>query len=183
MKKHILRIYVGCALNGAPPKFRKKVEKFKARIARRHPEWKILKFLGLGKAEKGSVYRHDIDCVKSCDLMVAICDHISTGLGIEIGVAVEGEIKKPVLFVTHRDWKGTRMVTDIPFHYPHRAAFQQYDGLNDVEQFIITALDKLCPMGRRPRKVLKPGESGYVEDLNSGELKFIIGPYPSFLSA
>lgn len=110
MKKPV--VYIACALTYAPEEFKASVEALKKKLE----ESKIcivLKFKGLSDANVPyDVYVHDINkCVRKCDLLVAICDHPSIGLGYEM--ATQGEARrKPILAVAHKDTKITKLILD-----------------------------------------------------------------------
>ena len=100
---------MACPLTHASPSDIEEVEIFKAELR----SWgiEVLEFLGLENGNARDVWDHDIGCVDSCDLLVAICNNPSTGLGIEI--ARQAMYKGgPVLAVAHKDAKVTRMILD-----------------------------------------------------------------------
>lgn len=88
-----LKIYVGCALSGAPPEFVARVQMFKKALRAR--DFEVINWYGDdGRPHpemggRGVVYDHDIwKGVGGCDLFVVIADEPSTGLGIELGAAI-----------------------------------------------------------------------------------------------
>ena len=105
-----LRVYVGCSLTHAPVEFRQSVEELKERL---REICEVLSFKGLSDANlPHDVYTHDIvDCVYKCDLMVAICDYPSIGLGWEMATQIEKR-KKPLLAFAHIDSKVTKLILD-----------------------------------------------------------------------
>jgi hypothetical protein len=142
MKQESYDIYFGHALTRASLLFREKVEAFKAQLEAKRPNWHLLKFFGLGKSPKdGVIYTFDISQVKRAHLVVIVCDEESFGAGQESGVALEGEIKVPVLFVAHRDWERTRMVTGPAEVYPNRVLFRRYKDMDEIEGFIEEAIE------------------------------------------
>jgi nucleoside 2-deoxyribosyltransferase len=70
------------------------------------------------------LYEHDLNCVKSCDFMIAECSCTSTGLGFEIGVAVEND--KPILAIAQEGVRVTRMVQGIT--HPKFSFLRYVDG-------------------------------------------------------
>ena len=141
MKQESYDIYIGHALTRASDAFKERVTVFKAELAKRRIHWNILRFFGLGPSPKdGAIYTFDISQVKRAHLVVIICDEESLGAGQESGVALEGEIKVPVLFVAHRDWERTRMVTGPAEVYPNRVLFRRYKDMSEIEGFIEEAI-------------------------------------------
>ena len=88
--KYPFKVYVGCSLTHAPKKFRDEVENFKNKL---REICEVLDFYGLADKDiPREVYEHDIhNCVGKCDLLLAICDFPSLGLGWELGTQVEKE--------------------------------------------------------------------------------------------
>lgn len=132
-----LKIYVGCSLTHAPAGFVQDVEEFKRSLRERG--YQVLDFLGLKGGTAAAIYRHDIhECVGGCDLFLAICDYPSTGLGYELGVAVEKH-GTPTLAVAHVDSVVTELVVGVDAaHF----RFERYAKLADVLPFV----DKLAEM-------------------------------------
>ncbi|HEV8677507.1 MAG TPA: hypothetical protein VN701_01610 [Candidatus Paceibacterota bacterium] len=128
-----LRLYVGCALTEAPPEFRERVEELKALL---RPRYDVLEFLGLMAGTPADVYETDIQAnVCTADVMLAICDYPSTGLGFELAVAVR-ERRIPVLAVAHEKKRITRLVLGLPEHHGN-AGFKTYrDLLGDVPRLL-----------------------------------------------
>ncbi len=102
------KLYVGCSLTHAPKAFREDVAVFKNSLK---TTYDVLEFVGLEAGTPADVYRHDTECVRSCDLFIALCDFPSIGLGYELGLATE--LGKPVIAAAHRDAKVTRLVLGI----------------------------------------------------------------------
>lgn len=101
------KIYVGCSLTDAPKEFIEKVNSLKEIL--RSMGFEVLDFLGLTEGSCEDVAIHDIqNCVRQCDLFLAICDLPSTGLGIELGDA--GAFERKTLAVAHVNAKVTRLV-------------------------------------------------------------------------
>ncbi len=107
----------------------------------------MLKFKGLSdKYVPHDVYIHDINkCVRKCDLLVAICDYPSIGLGYEM--ATQGEARhRPILAVAHKEALISKLIIDTrtPGY-----EFKRYEKLLDVYHMIIAKLRSLD--GTRPR--------------------------------
>ena len=95
-----LKVYVGCALTHASEDFKKQVEEFKQELRN---VCEVLCFLDIGEATPNAVYQHDIhNCVMQSDLLVAITDQPSTGLGYEMATQTEAR-RKPLLAIAHED--------------------------------------------------------------------------------
>jgi len=134
-----LKIYVGCALTHAPEEFRKSVEVLKNRLKE---VGQVLAFKGLSDANlPHDVYTHDIiGCVQQCDLLVAICDYPSIGLGWEMAVQTEVR-KKPILAVAHKDAKISKLILDpqLPGY-----EFVRYENLcDDVYNLVVEKIKSL----------------------------------------
>lgn len=128
-----VRVYVGCALTSAPRAFRENVEWVKKQL-RAQPTIELLEFLGLEKGTARDVYNHDIvDCVGTCDIMVAICDYPSTGLGFEMATQI-GRRKPLLAFATH-DAKVTRLILDMP------VADYRFERFNDFMEIFNATME------------------------------------------
>lgn len=125
------RIYVGGSLTHASESFRSQVGWLKNRLRERG--WIVLEFLGLENGTARDVYDWDIyKCVGTCDLLVAVCDHPSIGLGVELGIAVEKH-GVWVLAVAHRDTYVSRLIEGIPHK---RFSFARYRDLEEVVGYV-----------------------------------------------
>lgn len=110
-----IKLYVGCAILGFSDSERKKfleqVTRVKAVL--RAKGFEVLEFIGWGDHPASEVYEHDIvNCVSTCDAILAICDHPSTGLGYELATAIEKR-GIPVLAVAHQDAHVSKVVLGI----------------------------------------------------------------------
>jgi len=122
-----MKIYVGCALTEASEDFKKMVAEFKLRLKTESLE--VLEFIGLVDGTPTDVYRHDIfDCVGNADLMIAICDQPSTGLGYELCEALRVR-NIPVLGVAKEGARVTRLVLGID--HP-KFSFERYVSDDDL---------------------------------------------------
>ncbi len=115
-----VKVYVGCSLTHAPAEFRQAVEDLKIKL---REICEVLEFKGLSDDHlPNDVYRHDIlGCVCECELLVAICDYPSLGLGWEMAVQSEKRAM-PVLAVAHLSSKVSKLVLDpqLPGYEFHR---------------------------------------------------------------
>ena len=142
-KKKTKIVYVGCALTNVPDEFKEdfscKVEELKKKL---EGICIVLKFKGLSDGNiPYDVYVHDINkCVRKCDLLVAICDYPSIGLGYEM--ATQGESrKKPTLAVAHIESRISKLILD-----PRTPGyeFKRYKNLvDDVYEFVAERLKTL----------------------------------------
>jgi hypothetical protein len=105
-----IKVYIGCSLTYAPEDFKKNVESLKKKLTK---DCHLLHFKGLSDQNiPRDVYIHDIvNNVRQSDLLVAICDYPSTGLGYEIAVQAEDR-KMPVLAVAHKDSLVSKLIID-----------------------------------------------------------------------
>ncbi|MFA5155575.1 MAG: hypothetical protein WC453_04030 [Patescibacteria group bacterium] len=124
MEYYYFKVYVGCSLTHAPAEFRSSVERLQERLK---GVCQVLVFKGLADANiPHDVYVYDIrGCVYKCDLLVAICDFPSLGLGWEMATQAEKR-KRPLLAVAHREAKVSKLVIDpqLPGY-----EFRRYDDL------------------------------------------------------
>lgn len=125
MKK---KVYVGCALTGAPGAFVSLVESLKQKL---REKYEVMEFLGLVDGTSTDVFERDSACVRECDLFLAICDVTSLGLGIELGIAAC--IGKPTIAVAHNKTTVSRMVQGIT---NPRFTFKRYESIDDVLRFV-----------------------------------------------
>lgn len=124
-----LNLYIGCALTHASEDFKSAVQALKDRLKE---SVNVLEFIGLVDGTAEDVYEHDINhCVRHCDLLVAICDQPSIGLGYELAVQVEDR-KTPALAVAHEDAKVTRLVLGINQPNFEFCRYQNFDHLYGI---------------------------------------------------
>ncbi|MBU0611882.1 hypothetical protein KKA39_02325 [Patescibacteria group bacterium] len=127
----IIKVYVGCALTYAGEDFKRDIEFLKI-FLRSIKGVEVLEFIGLVNGTPVDVYEHDIhNCVGGGDLIIAECSFPSTGLGWEIGTAVEKH-KKHVLAVAKADAKVTRLVIGAQCERNPNYSFQTYDSLEKL---------------------------------------------------
>ncbi|MCC6198694.1 hypothetical protein IT401_00540 [Candidatus Nomurabacteria bacterium] len=88
-----LKVYVGCGLTHAPQEYRLMIASFKERLAKE--SWlQVLEFVTpnsvLPKPDAHHIYLNDIhECVGTADAMIGDLTYPSTGLGWELGTAIE----------------------------------------------------------------------------------------------
>ena len=118
-------VYVGCGLTDAPQEFTDQVGKLKENL-REIPHVRVLDFVGQDDTDPIEVRKNDLSQVASCDLMVAICEFGSTGLGMEMQKAV-AENKHILAFASTPD--RSQLVRGID---SDRFSFFQYEQMQDV---------------------------------------------------
>ena len=127
------KIYVGCSLQHAPKEFVEGIKKFKEALS---GEYEVMEFAGLTAKTAQEVYEKDTNCVRTCDIFIADCTYLSTGLGMEIGIALENN--KPILAIAKNGATVTRMVLGIP---AKNFSFMWYDDALDVVEDIKKRID------------------------------------------
>ncbi|MEK7060069.1 MAG: hypothetical protein AAB970_00395 [Patescibacteria group bacterium] len=141
MKKDIL-IYVGCALTHADKYFRQNIELLKDHL-RLMEGVKVLEFIGLVNGTPVDVYEHDIhNCVEKADLFIAECSYPSTGLGWELGTAVEKH-SKHVLAVAMLDKTITRLVIGANCERNPKYSFQIYTSLDELVNLCVKKVEQI----------------------------------------
>jgi hypothetical protein len=126
----MLKIYVGFSITGAPPEFIARVQELREAL-REHFE--VMEFVPVTEGTCADVYRNDIkECVANCDLMVAICDHPSTGLGYEMCYAAE-VAQKPLLAVAHHGSNVSRLIQGID---QEKFTMKRYQELGEVVRLV-----------------------------------------------
>lgn len=138
------QVYVGCGLTHASQEFRDQVEAFKKDLGQ---FCTVLDFLGIGtSATPRQVYDHDIgNCVENADLLVAICDEPSTGLGYELATQIEKR-GKPCLMVARRGAVVTRLILDMG---KQGAEFRRYDHFSEVLHMTIEKLTEMAAANKQ----------------------------------
>ncbi|HEY1064418.1 MAG TPA: hypothetical protein VGE30_03970 [Candidatus Saccharimonadales bacterium] len=121
------KVYVGCSLNQAPADFRQMVSDFKDQL--RAEGYEVLEFVGVTGGTPKDVYETDINCVRSCQAFIAVCDLPSLGLGQEIQEAIH--LGTPTLVVGHVDANVSRMVIGAA-EIESTVTFVRYENLADV---------------------------------------------------
>lgn len=100
------KLYVGCGLTHASEEFKQEVLRFRGAL---EEDFEVLKFVGISpETPAARVYEHDITCVTASDLLLGVCDEVSTGLGWEMGYGAA--LGKRILAVAHQDTHVTKMV-------------------------------------------------------------------------
>jgi nucleoside 2-deoxyribosyltransferase len=103
-----MKIYLANSLTHAPEEYKSEMAKLRSKLSQDH---EVSEYLGLINGNAEAVFRHDIGCVKNCDLLLAEVSYPSTGLGFEIATGLN--LGKKVLAVAQKDAKVTRMILGI----------------------------------------------------------------------
>ena len=104
-------MYFACALTGTSDQFQKSMNQWRDEYLAMHFE--ILKFAWLDGAPDPSVtniHEHDLNRVESADIIVAMLDNPSFGVGMELQHAIQ--LKKPVIGFKTEGVAVSRMITD-----------------------------------------------------------------------
>ena len=131
-------IYVGMALTDAPEEFRTTFQAELKTALRKISDVEVLDFVGLEKGTAADVYEYDRKCTEDCDLLVAICDHASIGLGME--VVFRHSTKKPLLLFAHKDSKVTRML--LGFAEGEGYVFTRYENVDEIVSEVKKEIEK-----------------------------------------
>lgn len=139
------KLYVGCSLTSAPEAFKAAVEEFKHALRREGHE--VFDFVGLVHGTPKDVYEWDINhCVRDCDLLVAVCDEPSIGLGWEMAAATR--LGKPVLAIAYTNAKVTRLVQGAAAVEPN-VRFERYTDIVDMLPVVNEMLGAGANRGRK----------------------------------
>jgi hypothetical protein len=123
------KVYVACALTYAPQDFVEGIKILKEKLSEK---FEVLDFVGTG-GEPKEIYEWDIHhCVKNADIIIALCDFPSIGLGYEMATMLE-KYNKPVFAFAHNDAKVTKLVLGIQ----HPAfIFNRFEHMNEIMDHI-----------------------------------------------
>ena len=119
-----MKIYLANSLTQAPEEFKRQMLNLREKLKE---DYEVLEYMGLADGDAVSVYRHDIDCVKSCDAVVAEVSFPSTGLGIEIATALQNG--KKVLAFAKTEARVSRMVQGIA---DKNFSFRRYGEIDEI---------------------------------------------------
>ncbi len=120
-------LYVGCALRGAPAEFVAGVTELKKML---DPHFTVLHFIGLSPtATAAEIYTTDITCAAEADLMLAVADVPSTGLGLELGK--RAALGKPTVIAYRENVDLSRMVLGLASLHENFSVliYRDYDDL------------------------------------------------------
>lgn len=131
------RIYIGCSLNNAPDDFIENISDFKNEL-RSKGKYEVLEFVGKVGGSNVDVFKWDIEqCVDKCDVMIAVCDLPSTGLGIEIERM--SSRKRPVLLLANSNSSVSRLIQGYA-EVNELMTFKRYSSFNDMVKISKTFL-------------------------------------------
>lgn len=126
MKK---KLYIGCSIYNASEAFLQEIKEFKQSLSQ---NFEVLDFvppeLQTDATTPQDIVKHDLSQVRSCDLLVGICDHPSLGLGIEIGTA--NAMQKPIILAA-QNTNISRMIRGNDIENPN-STFTTYANLSDL---------------------------------------------------
>jgi hypothetical protein len=167
------RLYVGHKLTNANRAFLTKMSILRDGIEHELAgEFVVLKFLGLVGGTSFDVFQRDIIVnVATCDLMVAIIDEESTGLGLEIGLALS-RYGKPILLIQHSSVPHvSRLVLGAAAHHVEDMV---HVIVNDQSDIIKAIRDSVGWFALHARRAARAGfdpscEQAWAFDPNHGE--------------
>lgn len=138
VRKKKIKVYVGCALTHASDSFKQDIIKLKEKLKRKY---EILEFLGQGlEYTPEQVFLWDINCVRSCDVLIANVTYPSIGLGAEFGTAIERN--KPIITIAEETARVSRFV----YGYKNKNYFtKRYASITDAVVFIDEKIQELFP--------------------------------------
>lgn len=103
-----MKIYLAHSLTQAPEEFKQEMLELREQLKAKH---EVLEFKGLVAGTPEDVYKHDTQCVKDCDLLLAEASYPAIGLGFEIAIALN--LGKQILAVAKTEAKVSRLVLGI----------------------------------------------------------------------
>jgi hypothetical protein len=146
-----LKVYIGCALSEHPKEVSEKmveyVEYLKSNLSQF--EMKILDFVTPSNNGKKNVYLTDMNTIRTCDVVIALCHHPSTGLGMEIQEAIKNRIQVIALSHRKRD-KMSKMITGPCKAFDHVTAIGEITSKEKALATILTELDKVGALRHVP---------------------------------
>lgn len=123
-------LYFGCALHGLPDEHRQEMVKLRESFK---DHFFVLEFCPADTPPR-EIYSKDIhESVAKADLMVAICDKPSLGLGYEMGVRVE-KYGLPLLCLAHEDSPVSGLIRGV--HHP-RFEFKRYRSTEEILKLVL----------------------------------------------
>jgi hypothetical protein len=164
---------VGHKLTNASEAFLTKMSLLRDGIERElADEFVVLKFLGLVGGTSFDVFEQDINVnVATCDLMLAIIDEDSSGLGFEIATALS-RYGKPILLVQHASVPHvSRLILGAA---EHNAGNMRHVIVNDQSDIIRAIREAVVWFNLYERRAARSGfdpgcEQAWAFDPNHGE--------------
>jgi hypothetical protein len=168
-----LRLYVGHKLTNASEALLTKMSLLRDGIERElADEFVILKFLGLVGGTSFDVFQQDINVnVATCDLMLAIIDEDSSGLGFEIATALS-RYGKPILLIQHSNVPHvSRLIIGAAEHNQGNMLHVIVNDQSDIIRAIRESVNWFSLYARRAARAgFDPGcEQAWAFDPNHGE--------------
>jgi hypothetical protein len=107
-----MEVYLGMALSWTPCEWREEFEPLVRSVIADIPEvTRVTEFQGVA-GDADTVYQTDIKLARSADLMIALTEHPSIGLGMEIQARIE--LGKPTFVLHTNDSSISRMLFKAP---------------------------------------------------------------------
>jgi hypothetical protein len=144
MKK--VRVYIGCALTHASDEYKNQIHQFKKKL--REVEWiEVLDFWSKEGVvpDPYDIYCTDIhDCVGTADAIVAELSNPSTGLGWELGVAVE-KLKIRTIMLASSKSRVSHLPIGAPHHEQNGHVTMHYyeDSLEEILDLVLKELEEV----------------------------------------
>ncbi len=120
---------MACALTQSSEEWRQSIKDFKEEL--QALDFAILEFFDLKAGTPPEVTRYDLEQVRNCDLMVAIADEPSLGLGAELMYRV-AILAKPALVFVKNGYYLSRFILGMPSLYPDMEEVKRYHSLQEV---------------------------------------------------
>lgn len=108
-----ISLYLGHALMRAPLAFRQQMADLKNRLA--ISGFRVLEFFDLKVGTASEAIRHDLRQVEDCDLLVAIGDEPSLGLGVEL--MHRAKLGKPALILVQKQYPLSRLIEGLRVYF------------------------------------------------------------------
>lgn len=123
-------LYFGCALHGYPEEHRQAMIQIRESL---QGHFRILEFCS-ADTPPSEIYHQDIhESVAKADLMLAMCDKTSLGLGYEMGARIE-TYRKPLLALAHEESPVSSLIRGVT----HPAfEFKRYNSVDEVLPLLI----------------------------------------------
>ena len=127
-----MKIYFANSLANAPEEYRRQMTEMREKLK---GSFEVLEYFGLGEGTAEEIYKHDLDCLQKCDLVLAEVSQPSTGVGFEIATALG--LGKKVLAAAAEDAIVSRMIMGI-IHPNYK--FIRYTNPGEVLNFDFKSL-------------------------------------------
>lgn len=143
-----IKVYVGCGLTHAPKRFKAQIENFKNEL-RKIPWIIVLDFVTKNSISENPdclhIYTNDIhDCVGNAEALIGELTYPSTGLGWELGAAVEKHSLRTLMCM-----KRNKLVSFLPQGAPlhtqnHHVSINMYEkSIMELFDYFVNELKKV----------------------------------------